>query len=93
MRTIGYPDLMKTTEHNLGGRAGMGASTQPGRQQRLLSQPCDPENPASAARIRPDGRLTPSGDYAIQIMLATWALRELCAQRHSPSRHGRSQTS
>ena len=84
---------MKDTEHHLGKRAGAGASTRPGRQPRPLRQASGPENPASAAGNRPDGRLTPSGDYAIQIMLATWALRELSAQRHHQSRRGGPQTS
>ena len=84
---------MKDTEHDLGTRAGAGASTRPGRQARPLRQPRDLENRPPATGNRPDGRLTPAGDYAIQIMLATWALRELSAQRHHQSRRGGSQIS
>ena len=86
MDNVGF--LMKDTEHHLGTRAGAGASTRPGRQARALRQSRGLENPPPAAGDRSDGRLTPSGDYAIQIMLATWALRELSAERHIQSRRG-----
>jgi hypothetical protein len=84
---------MKDTEHHFGKRAEAGASTQPGRQQRPFRQPRGLENPVSAAGNRPDGRLTPSGGHAIQLMLATWALRELSAQRRLQPRRGGPQTS
>ena len=84
---------MKDTGHHLGKRAGAGASSQPDRQQRPLRQLPGLQNPPPAAGNSPDGRLTQSGDYAIQIMLATWALRELSAQRRLQRRRGGPQTS
>ena len=83
---------MKDIEYRPGKRAVAGASTRPGRQQRPLQQPPGPESPASAEGNRADGRSTLAGNYAIQIMLATWALRELSAQRRLPRRRGGPQT-
>jgi hypothetical protein len=79
---------MKDIEHRLETRAGAGASTRPRHQARALRQPRGLENPAPAAGNPPVGRLTALGDYDIQIMLATWALRELSAQRRLQPRRG-----
>jgi hypothetical protein len=84
--------LMKDTEHHLGTRTGAGASTRRGNQARPLRQPRGLENPAPAGGNPPIGRLTASGDYDIQIMLATWALRELSAQRRLQPRRGGSRS-
>jgi len=83
---------MKDTEHHPGTRVGAGASARSGCQARPPRQPRGLENPA-AAENPPVGRLTASGDYAIQIMLATWALRELSAQRRFQPRRGRQRSS
>jgi hypothetical protein len=84
---------MKDTEPPLGKRAGARASSQARRQQLPLQQPHGPEHRATSPGNRADGRLTPSGDYTAQIVLASWALRELNAQRRLQSRRVGPQTS
>lgn len=64
-----------------------------GRKQDVVDTPIGRGHEVRALDNRVDGRLTPVQNHAVQIALATWALRELKAQRQRQSFRAKPQTS
>ena len=94
MRNLGYSASMGNSlcQDSPGNRRRLRAYSQPGRPEPPRRLPRGSMDAANKPNNALGGRLTPSADYAIQIMLATWALRELTAQRERHTHRGRRPT-